>query len=182
MNAYKNEEPKRQHKIMVEWEIQEERIEIDGKDKPRIMRKEYNLSDHEKATYAQHMIAWMDLNPREVRLFDPELLIGENCYLNVVPTANPETGKVGAKIGSIAKLRKNDTKLQPEGPTKTFSFEGKKLPGDDLPKWLVGRMADSEEYRKLLKSEVAGDENPAVANIRAAFADGASSGMQDLPF
>ena len=49
------EEPKMKQKVIITFEVQSERIEIDGEDLPRVISHTYNLSLHEKAILCKHL-------------------------------------------------------------------------------------------------------------------------------
>lgn len=161
---------KMQRKAYLEWEIPDERIdlEIDGKtvNVPRKQRQKYTLSLNEKATLRKHLDAWRGrpFTKEELDGFDILKLIGANCYLNIIhEQAKDGSGKVYANIASIAPLMKRDTKRAPESKTAFFSFDDGALPGDDTPEWIRKIMAGSPEYQALVSGKAVngpGDENP----------------------
>ena len=140
-----------QHKVCIEWEIQEERVEIDGKSLPRTIRKQYTLSLSDKANLRGDLEAWRGrpFTTAELEGFDLVNILGVNCYLNMIHNPSADGSKVYANIASIAPLRKNDAKITPENGTAFFSFEDGKLPSDTIPEWLRKQMTESEEYRAM---------------------------------
>ena len=73
---------KRQHKILVSWQIDEARD--DGK--PYLVSKRYTLSLHEKAGLRKDLEAWRGraFSEAELHQFDVEAVVGKGCLLNVV--------------------------------------------------------------------------------------------------
>src|SRR4051812_42442926 len=72
---------KKQHKVNVAWQINEDRD--DGK--PFLIFKRYTLSMHEKAGLRKDLESWLGrkFGRDEEMGFDVESLIGSNCLLNV---------------------------------------------------------------------------------------------------
>jgi hypothetical protein len=185
---------KMQRKAYIEWEIQDERIELerDGKtvNLPRTPRQKYTLSLNEKATLRKHLDSWRGrpFTAEELDGFDILKLIGANCYLNIIhEAAKDNSGKVYANIASITPLMKKDAKLAPESRTVFFSFDDGQLPGEEVPEWIRKIMADSPEYRAIAypKSAPAGDDDDPFAppsQERTNFAGGDSTDMDDVPF
>jgi len=73
---------KRQHKILVSWQIDEPRD--DGK--PYLVSKRYTLSLHEKAGLRKDLEAWRGraFTEPELQQFDVESIIGKPCLLQVM--------------------------------------------------------------------------------------------------
>ena len=100
--------PKRQHKILLSWELPEEKM-ADGR--PFSISQRYTWSMSEKAALRHHLESWRG-KPFEARDFgengfDIKGIIGVGCLLNIVHVAR--NGKTYANIASIAKLMKNQT-------------------------------------------------------------------------
>lgn len=171
---------KLQHKVYIEWEIQEERVEIDGKSLPRSIRKKYTLSLGEMANLRGDLEAWRGrpFTADELAGFDLKHLLGVNCYLNMIHNASQDGRKVYANIASIAPLRKADQRITPEAGTRFFSFEGGSLPGDEVPEWLRKQMAESEEYRALSGARSVSSSTP----YDGPGDDDAPGGNDDIPF
>lgn len=73
---------KTQHKIKIVWQIEE--LRDDGSS--HTLRKQYNLSLHEKATLRKDLEAWRGraFTPEELQGFDIELLLGKPCLINAI--------------------------------------------------------------------------------------------------
>lgn len=177
---------KKQRKAYIEWEIPDERIELekDGQpiSAPRKQRQKYTLSLNEKATLRKHLDAWRGrpFTPEELEGFDLFNILGANCYLNIIhEQAKDGSGKVYANIASIAPLMKRDQKLSPESPTVFFSFDDNKLPGEEVPEWIRKIMALSPEFQDLARAAAHNGQDPAPwsdEDIQGA------TGTDDLPF
>lgn len=176
---------KMQHKVCIEWEVQEERVEIDGKSLPRSIRKQYTLSLGDKANLRGDLEAWRGrpFTAGELEGFDLFNIIGVNCYLNMIHQPSADGSKVYANIASLAPLRKSDKQIRPEGKTTVFSFADGQLPGAEIPEWLRKQMAESEEYKAMTGAKPAHEEPappPYDDNDMPPFV--APNGQDELPF
>jgi hypothetical protein len=88
---------KKQHKINVAWQINEDRD--DGK--PFLVFKRYTLSLHEKAGLRKDLESWRGraFTTEECAGFDVERLLGVNCLLNI--THRVVEGKTYANVNSV---------------------------------------------------------------------------------
>ena len=137
---------KKQHKVNVAWQINEDRE--DGK--PYLVFKRYTLSLHEKAGLRKDLESWRGrkFTDEEGRGFDIEKLIGVNCLLNV--THNQVGDRTYANVVSIMPLAKGMPQIQgrdyvrkvdrqPETPAHHVSDEemgsmtAASLTDDDIP-------------------------------------------------
>jgi hypothetical protein len=93
---------KKQHKINIAWQINEDRD--DGK--PFLVFKRYTLSLHEKAGLRKDLESWLGRKfGRDEELgFDVESVIGLNCLLNI--THNQSGEKTYANVSSVSPLMK----------------------------------------------------------------------------
>ncbi len=93
---------KKQHKVNVAWQINEDRD--DGK--PYLVFKRYTLSLHEKAGLRKDLESWRGkkFTRDEEMGFDVEKLIGANCLLNI--THNDQGERTYANVVSIMPLAK----------------------------------------------------------------------------
>jgi hypothetical protein len=99
--TYKGE-TKKQHKVNLAWQINEDRD--DGK--PYLVFKRYTLSLSEKATLRKDLESWRGrkFTRDEEMGFDLENVIGVNCLLNI--THNQVGDKTYANVVSIMPLAK----------------------------------------------------------------------------
>jgi len=93
---------KRQHKIKIIWQIDEDRD--DGK--PFHVQKRYTLSLHEKAGLRKDLESWRGkpFSDTELQGFDVENLLGVAAMLNIVHAV--AQGSTFANIASIMRLAK----------------------------------------------------------------------------
>ena len=93
---------KRQHKVNLAWQINEDRD--DGK--PFLVFKRYTLSLSEKATLRKDLESWRGrkFTRDEEMGFDLETVIGVNCLLNI--THNQVGDKTYANVSSVSPLMK----------------------------------------------------------------------------
>jgi len=103
-------ETKQQHKLMLSWEIPEEKME-DGR--PFSISQRYTFSSHEKARFRQDLEAWRGAKFTEADLAGPpngfhvRKLLGVPCQLTIVH--NVKQGKTYANISAVTKLMKGLT-------------------------------------------------------------------------
>lgn len=93
---------KKQHKVNVAWQINEDRD--DGK--PFLVFKRYTLSLSEKATLRKDLESWRGrkFTRDEEMGFDLETVVGVNCLLNI--THNQVGDKTYANVASVSPLMK----------------------------------------------------------------------------
>ena len=165
---------KSNHKIMIQWEFPELRIDItrDGQtvNVPRITSKRYTLSLHEKAGLRKDLESWRGraFTAEELRGFDVHNLLGVNCLLNIVHQT--KDGKTYANISSIVPLMKGQVKIPAETPLTFFSLTD----GDDIPRGLHERVVElimaSEEWANRV-SQGGGQQDAGVVGQ-----------LEDVPF
>jgi hypothetical protein len=99
-----NGESKKQHKIKIVWQIDEDRD--DGK--PHQVQRRYTLSLHEKAGLRKDLESWRGraFTQAELDGFDVETVLGVPCLLNIVH-AKGKDGGLFANIMSVMKLPKS---------------------------------------------------------------------------
>lgn len=105
--TYKGES-KQAHKVLVSWEIPEEKME-DGR--PFMISQSYTWSMHEKATLRKSLEAWRGMAFTERDFgptgFDIKNVLGKACTLSIVHTA--KDGNTYANVSSIGKVMKGIT-------------------------------------------------------------------------
>jgi len=113
---------KTQRKIMLSWELSEERMD-DGK--PFMVSQRYTYSSHEKSTLRQHLEAWRGARFKDsdfgVGGFDIRNILGKGCLLSIIHTE--KDGKTYANISSLSKLPKGMTAPSPENEIVYLSLE-----------------------------------------------------------
>jgi len=134
-------------KVLIMWEMPDERIEIDGKDLPRALSKEYTRSLHKKAKLRGDLESWRGkgFTEKELEGFDLDNILGKNCMLNIVH--NQTEKATYANIASVMPLMKNMAKKQPENQIEYFSFDDSKVEiPENTPEWIVNKIQDSDEW------------------------------------
>jgi len=148
-------------KVLLMWEVPEERIEIerDGEtlDLPRAISKQYTLSLHKKANLRHDLESWRGrrFTADELQGFDLCNILGASCQLQVMRETKGE--KTYANISNILPCK---TKLTPENKSDYFSFdEHTELP-ENTPEWIAGIIAKSEEWKAMKGAPNPGDPEP----------------------
>ena len=161
-------------KVMLMWEVPESRIEIEGKDLPRAISKEYTLSLHKKANLRVDLESWRGklFTDKELEGFDLDNILGVNCMLNIIHKSN-DRGTF-ANIASVMPLMKNMTKRKPENPTVYFSFDDGeiKIP-EGTPQWIEDKIKASEEWNRFENGE---EPEPPLGDREPPLGD------DDIPF
>ena len=153
------------HKVLIMWEIPEERIDIERNGEtinlPRAISKEYTASLHEKANLRKQLEGWRGraFTPEELKGFDLTKLLSVNCMLQVIHTTKND--KTYANVQTIVPLMKGMAKKAPENPTKYFSFEDGTTIPEGTPEWVVKKIEAAEEWNTDPQSPVdQGSEPP----------------------
>jgi hypothetical protein len=135
-------ETKRQHKILVSWQIDE--VRDDGK--PFLVSRRYTLSLHEKAGLRKDLESWRGraFTEAELHQFDVETIIGKCCLLNVVHKQSG--GDTYANVGGVMALPRGMAALsvrdyvrfvdrKPEDASHADESHGQQPPitDDDIP-------------------------------------------------
>ena len=103
---------KSDHKIKIGFELfgdDEEgnplTIDVDGKEMPLTITKDYTVSLHEKANLRKELAAWRgkDFTEEEAKAFDVSKLIGAYAMVNVTHKTNSQ-GKTRANISGLSPL------------------------------------------------------------------------------
>ena len=139
-------------KVLIMWEIPEERIDIQRKDSgeivnlPRAISKEYTASLHQKSNLRKQLEAWRGraFTAEELAGFDLVKLLGVNCMLQVIHQTKGD--KTYANVETVVPLMKGMTKKNPENSTKWFSFEDQTEIPDGTPEWVVKKIEAAEEW------------------------------------
>lgn len=165
---------KTSRKVLIQWQIPDEIIEIDGKEEPRIISRQYTLSLGENSTLRADLASWRgkDFTPQELQAFDLRNIVGAGCLIGIIHKES--NGKKYANISSVIALPKGMAKPQMIGQPTIFDLDTDPLDiVDNLPKWIYETIAKSETYKERVAKEDAED-------YKAAFTECDDDG--DLPF
>ena len=157
-----------QKKIMFTWELPDERIEVDGEDKPRAISATYTLSLNEKANLRKTLESWRgkQFTAEELRGFDITKVLGAPCMISTTTGTNT-LGKQYAKVTGVSRLPKGmEVPKDTENPKVVFDIPNDACPLEDmekLPNFVQERIKQSEEYKRRTTSDddfiVANDED-----------------------
>lgn len=142
--AYKNTS----RKVLIQWQIPEETIEIDGEEVPRTISNRYTLSLGEKASLRADLAAWRgrDFTPQELEAFDLRNIVGAPCLINIIH--KDSNGKRYANISSIMALPKGMPKPRISGEPIIFDLDESPLADvAKLPKWVAEIIYKSTTYQ-----------------------------------
>ena len=108
-------QPKKQHKIMISWELPDEKMS-DGR--PFTISQRYTWSMSEKASLRKDLESWRGVPFRDNEFghggFDIKNVIGKACLLTIVHSESQ--GKTYANITAVSKLMKGQA-----APTETVN-------------------------------------------------------------
>lgn len=110
---------KRQHKIILSWELPDELMD-DGQ--PFTIHQRYTLSMHEKAALRAHLAAWRgrDFTDDEAAQFDISAVVGKPCLVSIVH--NTKDGRTYANVSSVSKMPKGMQTPAPVNPPIVFNL------------------------------------------------------------
>lgn len=154
------------HKILLCWEIPEERIQIekDGKkfDLPRAVSKEYTLSLGTKANLRKDLETWRGkaFTADELSGFDVKNILGKNCLIQIIH--QPKGEKIYANVSSITPLMKGVQPKNPENIIKYFAFGDCNDIPEETPEWIVKKIQASKEWKALNTDPSHPEELPPV--------------------
>lgn len=154
-------QPKRQHKILVSWELPDE-LMADGR--PFTIGQRYTWSMSEKAALRRDLESWRGIPFTEKDFgesgFDIKNIIGKACLLNVVHKPSNDGSKTYANIASISRLMKGQ-----QGPAQTAN--------EHVYLWINPDRWDSATFTKLsdgLKALIM--QSPEFAALKNGHDDG----------
>lgn len=121
---------KMQHKIRIGWELFGEdeegkplTIDMDGKEMPMVISKNYTVSLGEKANLRKDLAAWRgkDFSDEEAKAFDISKLVGAYCMVNV---ATSETnGKTYSNVVGLTPIPSALKNSKPAGVHAAVLFD-----------------------------------------------------------
>lgn len=144
---------KMEQKIVVIWELPQERIDVDRDGKkvnlPRAISNRYTTSLGEKANLRKDLESWRGkkFTEDELKGFDISKLLGVGCQLNVIHTE--KNGSKYANIATIIPLPKGVKAPKTENERVSYDIErdGHVLP-KTCPEWVQKLIMASQEWQK----------------------------------
>lgn len=167
---------KTQRKIMLSWELPDERMPAHGDfgEQPFTIHQRYTFSSHEKAVLRQHLESWRGAPFKDSDFgeggFDIKNVLGKGCLLSIVHEL--KDGKTYANLKGVAKLPKGMTTTAPENHAIYFSLDAKPFDRDTFEKLsenLRGTIMKSPEYHDAIRpaNESRSSEPPPVMDEQA---------------
>lgn len=146
---YNDKFGKKEHRVLIMWELPKVRIEIvkeeGAVDLPKAISKKYTLSLGEKANLRKDLQGWRgkSFTKQELKGFSLEKLIAVNCQLQVIH--NTKDDKTYANISTI--IPWTQEKRDPENPTRFYSMKDhfENIP-DGTPDWVSDIIKESQEW------------------------------------
>ena len=140
-------------KIIFLWELPDERIEIDGEDKPRAISETYTLSLNDKSNMRHMLASWRgrDFTAEELQGFSLRKVLGAPCMVSTTIMQNKQ-GRDFAKVTSVTRLPKGmEAPKETENPMVMFDITNDACPitlMSALPEWIQKRIMESDEYKE----------------------------------
>ena len=141
------------HKVLLQWEVPDSRIEISGKDLPMVISKQYTLSLY-KSNLKKDLDSW--LGQIKGKSYGLKQLLGKNCQILISHV--DKDGITYANITAIMALPQGIKSLIPENPLKFYSLEDGTTFPEKTPDWIIKVIKESKEYKGEIHSEESGKE------------------------
>lgn len=139
---------KSSRKLIMQFEITDEQIIIDGHSENRIMSQTYTMSLNERSALYRDLIAWRSkpFTPEELAGFDLKKVLGVPCLLTITHTESD--GGTYANISSISKTMKGMV-VERTLPLVTFDLDVDPLERiEEFPEWIQKKIRSSETYKE----------------------------------
>lgn len=135
--------------ILVGWELPDERVEIDGEDKPRVISRMFKNSLHPKANFGKCVRAWLGKEFDEAS-FDASELIGRQCQVQVEVV--DRNGSLYSNVTAVVAPMKGAVPIVGEVPPVVYDMDsGEPIPST-LPEWIRNIASSSKDYQKSEKA------------------------------
>jgi len=136
------------YKIMIQWELPDEPVEIEGGKSCMVISKEYSLSIGKKSNLCRDLVGWrgQEFTEEERKGFEVAKVLDRPCMLSVIH-ATSNKGSVYAKITGISKLPKTVT--CPDRVHDLIHYElesGRDATFQKLPEWVRKKIETCEEW------------------------------------
>lgn len=132
--AFKGEEPKPVHKLWIVWELPGEKVS-GYRDKNHTIAREFSLTMTPKSHLRQYVKQWFGKEPPDGKPFDPAVLLGHACLLNII-----HTEKGYAQVNGIGPLPKGMPKPVPQNKGFVWFIGcGQDVPNQDWIPYRFGK-------------------------------------------
>jgi len=147
---YNERYKKTSHMIMLMWEIADEYVEIDGKQEPRVISKDYALVWNDRANLTKLIESWFGKGVYNADTFEANVCLGKSCQLDISAEIN-EAGTAYNKVVNIARLAKGQQGHTPkellyyefDDPTTHDVFE-------KIPEWVQAKIKRAVNYKNIV--------------------------------
>ena len=135
------------NRVLFVWELPSETIEVDGKQKPKQLSKEFAIATKKNSVLRTFISSWnsktyTDEEFQEVELFDQ---IGKACQLNVVLS---ESGEY-ANVDSVMPIPKGFSAPESSAPPIMWDMDNWADEAFEvLPDWAQDKIKKSTQYQK----------------------------------
>lgn len=135
------------NKVQIVWELPTETIEVDGKQEPRQLSKEFTISSSKKGNLRGFLSSWnsktySDEEFLELDLFDQ---IGRACQVNVVLN---ETGEYANVESAIPLMKGYPAPKSSTAPIRWDMDHWDDAVFQDIPAWVQEKIKKSTQYQK----------------------------------
>ncbi len=182
---YSEKYDKKQHKIMLGWDIAGEKLELsDGRKVNRTMWKEYSMSLGEKATLRKDLQSWRGkaFTITELAGFNLCQILGAPCQMQIIHTER--NGSKYASISAIIAFPQGMIKPEGEYPTLFLNLRDERTFKEfkALPVWIQDKIRGAENYESCgLKDFADRDDNTGNYSDIDSFSD-MDADEDELPF
>lgn len=146
---YSEKFDKKSRKIIIQWEIPDEKIEIEGEMVTRILSEDYNLSLHKKAKLRKHLEAWRgrSFTDEELQGFDMKNVLGKCCQIQIIHSKKGDN--VYANIAAVMGIPKGMAVEQTNREFLYYDWDdgNRNMIFEKLPNWIKEKIMNSEEMK-----------------------------------
>ncbi len=146
---------KKRNELVVQWELPEERMDVDGVEKPMVITKFYTNSLSENANLRADLRSWRgrDFTPEELAKFDLQNILGKGCLLSIVhkPKKN-SPGKMRASVEAVMGLAKGTKLDAPVNKLRAFWLDEEPFNATtfgELSDGIKKLIVESDEYKAM---------------------------------
>ena len=170
-------------KFIMVWNIVGEFIEVNKKQLPRVMSKEYTLSLNEKSNLRKDLQAWRGqaFTEDELQGFDILKIMNKPCQLQIIN--EEKNGKTYNNISAIMAMTKGmNVELLKE--TTVFITNNAETWNnwEKIPKWIQEKIKKSEGYENSDLKKYVDEYEKMAENNKPVETDGVIAPDDDLPF
>lgn len=162
-------------KVLLCWELPDERIERDGESIPRVVSARYTASIGEKANLRKVLESWRGkaFTQEELGGFEIRNLLGVGCQIQIIHKKKGE--QTYANVTSVMALPKGMKSAVSELPQLWFSFDeiDKSNPAipEEIPEWIQKVITQSDEWKEFsqVPEATAGEPQDASEEVALPF-------------